>query len=58
MDEPTGEGWVRWREAPEGRLVNPFPDLRENERIDSRYDYDADRLIRAWSRVVPTDAAV
>ena len=57
MNEPTGEGWVGWAETKGGGLINPFPDLRENERIVNHYDYDADRLIRAWSRVVPTHAA-
>ena len=54
-----GDGWILWPEDDTGTPRQPdLGELNEGETIESRYDYDAERLIRAWSRkVVESDAS-
>ena len=51
MTPPEGDGWIPWTEDPEGALRAPeFLDLDDDEMMESRYDYNESRLVRAWSR--------
>ncbi len=55
MNSPDGDGWIPWPEDEQGRLRQPLEqlgDLSDGLAIESRYDYDGERLYRAWSRKV------
>ena len=48
----AADGWVPWTESDSGALTPPdLGDLAIGETIESRYEYDRDRLIiKAWQR--------
>ena len=52
--DPAADGWVRWTESESGALTPPdLGDLAIGETIESRYQYDRDRLIiKAWNRKI------
>ena len=55
---PDGDGWIPWPEDERGRLRQPLEqlgDLEDGRAIESRYDYDGERLYRAWSRKITAD---
>ena len=54
MTTPHGDGWLPWVEDATGKLRPPkgCEDLKEGETREDRYDYDGERLYRAWSRKV------
>ena len=58
MTQPDGDGWLPWEEDATGTLRPPkdCADLKTGEIREDRYDYDGQRLHRAWSRKVATDA--
>ncbi len=60
MKKPDGDGWIPWPEDDTGRLRQPLEQLgglEHGETIESRYDYDGERLYRAWSRKVVNEPA-
>ena len=54
MTTLDGDGWLPWEEDATGTLRPPKAcvDLKVGETREDRYDYDGDRLHRAWSRKV------
>ena len=51
MTPPESDGWVPWTETDSGSLKPPdLGDLSDGQTIESRYDYDGERLFAAWSR--------
>ena len=51
MTPPESGGWVPWTETDSGSLKPPdLGDLSDGQTIESRYDYDGERLFAAWSR--------
>ena len=53
MTTPDTDGWIPWEETEAGTLKPPcLGDLSDGKTIESRYDYDGDRLFAAWSRKV------
>ena len=55
---PDGDGWIPWPEDDTGKLRQPLDqlgDLVDGWAIESRYDYDGEWLIRAWSRAIPAE---
>jgi hypothetical protein len=55
MKAPDGDGWIPWPEDEHGKLRQPLTDLKIGETIESRYDYDGERLYRAWSRKIASE---
>ncbi len=58
MKAPDGDGWIPWPENEHGRLRQPLEQLgglNSGETIESRYDYDGERLYRAWSRKIASE---
>ena len=53
-DPPAAGGWTPWTESKSGDLTPPdLGDLAIGETIESRYEYDRDRLIiKAWNRKI------
>jgi hypothetical protein len=54
MTTPDRDGWLPWVEDATGTLRPPkdYVDLKAGETREDRYDYDGQRLHRAWSRKV------
>ena len=51
MTTPDTDGWVPWVETDSGSLKAPdLGDLSDGKTIESRYEYDGERLYKAWSR--------
>ena len=58
MTKPDGDGWIPWPEDEHGRLRQPLKQLggrKDDWGIESRYECDEGRLVRAWSRKIASE---